>query len=95
MISDKYSTFCTVCADPPLHAARSFLLQLSLLDLECSALPASLAAAASLGNALELFGRDPWPAALRHYAAYTAAELAPARAKLAAVQVSCETLWLS
>lgn len=68
--------------------ARSFLLQLSLLDLECSALPASLAAAAALANALELFGKDAWPPALRHYAAYTLPELAPARAMLAGVQES-------
>ncbi len=71
-----------------MHSAcvRSFLLQLSLLDLECSALPASLTAAAALANALELFGKDAWPAALRHYAAYTRAQLAPARARLATVQ---------
>lgn len=60
----------------------SFLLQLALLDLQCSLLPASELAAAALANSLEIFGKDVWPSMLGHYAAYTAKDLAGTRAKL-------------
>lgn len=70
----------------------SFFLQLSLLDLDLSLLPASLLAAAALANSMELFGKESWPATLQHYSAYTPADLEATRTKLN--QVRCKSALL-
>ncbi|CAL5228946.1 g12177 [Coccomyxa viridis] len=69
-----------------IYTLSSFFLQLTLLDLECSMLPASLLAAASLANSLEVYGKDVWPAIVQQYSAYTLADLARARQQIKAVQ---------
>ncbi len=69
--------------NPEYHASScSFFLQLTLLDLECSMLPASLLAAASLANSLEVYGKDVWPDIVQQYSAYTLADLAKARKQI-------------
>ena len=64
----------------------SFYLQLGLLDLDCSAFPASCVAGAALSNALEMFGKEAWTPALQHYSAYTHEDLQPCKAKQREVQ---------
>ena len=49
-------------------------------------LPASLLAAASLANSLEVYGKDVWPAIVQQYSAYTLAELTKARRQIQAVR---------
>ena len=49
-------------------------------------LPASLLAAASLANSLEVYGKDVWPAIVQQYSAYTLADLAKARQQIKAVR---------
>ena len=49
-------------------------------------LPASLLAAASLANSLEVYGKDVWPAIVQQYSAYTLADLAKARRQIQAVR---------
>ena len=66
----------------------SFLLQLSLLDLECSAFTPSMLAAAGLSVACEVFGKETWPASLQQYSAYTVKDLQPCRDR----QVTLATL---
>ena len=50
-------------------------------------LPASLLAAASLANSLEVYGKDAWPAIVQQYSAYTLADLAKARQQIKAVRL--------
>ena len=50
-------------------------------------LPASLLAAASLANSLEVYGKDVWPAIVQQYSAYTLADLARARQQIKAVRL--------
>ena len=57
----------------------SFLLQLSLLDLECSAFTPSMLAAAGLSVACEVFAKEAWPASLQQYSAYTVKDLQPCK----------------
>ena len=57
----------------------SFLLQLSLLDLECSAFTPSMLAAAGLSVACEVFAKETWPASLQQYSAYTVKDLQPCK----------------
>lgn len=64
----------------------SFFLQLTLLDLECSMLPASLLAAASLANSLEVYGKEVWPAVVQQYSAYTQADITRARKHIQSVR---------
>ncbi|CAL8462949.1 g2483 [Coccomyxa elongata] len=71
-----------------IYTLASFFLQLALLDLDLSTLPASLLAACALANSMELFGKNVWPNTLQHYSAYTAADLATTRTKLNQVQGS-------
>ena len=66
----------------------SFLLQLSLLDLECSAFTPSMLAAAGLSVACEVFGKETWPASLQQYSAYTVKDLQPCKDR----QVTLATL---
>ena len=71
----------------------SFFLQLTLLDLECSMLPASLLAAASLANSLEVYGKEVWPAIVQQYSAYTHADITWARKHIQSVRASlCSAL---
>ena len=51
-------------------------------------LPASLLAAASLANSLEVYGKDAWPAIVQQYSAYTLADLAKARQQIKAVRLT-------
>lgn len=67
---------------------RSFFLQLVLLDLDCSAFPASCVAAAALSNALETFGKAAWSPALQNYSAYTHEDLLPCKRKQQELQAS-------
>lgn len=60
----------------------SFLLQLSLLDLECAGYPNSLLAASALSVALDSFGKHPWPSALQQYSAYVPDDIEPVRLKI-------------
>jgi hypothetical protein len=77
-----------VLLNPEKHVYLcSFFLQLTLLDLECSMLPASLLAAASLANSLEVYGKDVWPAIVQQYSAYTLVELTKARRQIQAVRL--------
>eukprot|EP00887_Chlorella_sp_A99_P007648 scaffold20.g7648.t1 len=74
-----------------IYTLASFLLQLSLVDLASSAYPASLRAAAALSLALAYFGKPEWPAALRGFGSYEAAELGPCRMRLAELQAITPT----
>lgn len=60
----------------------SFLLQLSLLDLDCAGYPNSLLAASALSVALDSFGKEPWPMALQQYSAYLPNDIEPVRVRL-------------
>lgn len=60
----------------------SFLLQLGLLDLDCSGYAPSCVAAASLSTALEIFGKPSWSPALQRYTAYTTSDLEPCKVRL-------------
>lgn len=66
----------------------SFLLQLALLDLECSGHAPSLLAAAALSVSLEAFDKESWPAALQQFGSYLPADLAAAKARLVELQAS-------
>ena len=66
----------------------SFLLQLALLDLACSAFPPSTMAAGALSAALQAFGRDPWPVELQSFGSYLPHELAPCRERLHELQAT-------
>ena len=67
------------CSDLPPAVVCSFLLQLSLLDLECSAFTPSMLAAAGLSVACEVFAKETWPASLQQYSAYTVKDLQPCK----------------
>ncbi|CAK0784974.1 hypothetical protein CVIRNUC_008179 [Coccomyxa viridis] len=69
-----------------IYTLSSFFLQLTLLNLECSMLPASLLAAASLANSLEVYGKEVWPAIVQQYSAYTHADITRARKHIQSVQ---------
>lgn len=72
----------------PAGPPRSFLLQLSLLDLGCSGYSASLRAAAALSASLAHFGHPEWPAPLQAFGSYTPEELTPCRAALCELQAT-------
>ncbi|KAL6779622.1 hypothetical protein ACKKBG_A13050 [Auxenochlorella protothecoides x Auxenochlorella symbiontica] len=80
--------------DMHVYILASFLLQLSLLDLECSAYSASLLGASALSVALRFFGKPAWPLSMQQYAVYRADELEPCAARLAFLQSSCEYMQL-
>ncbi|KAK9863919.1 hypothetical protein WJX84_000139 [Apatococcus fuscideae] len=71
-----------------IYTIASFLLQLSLLDLECAGYPNSLLAASALSVALDSFGKHPWPSALQQYSAYVPDDIEPVRLKLKSLQAS-------
>ena len=75
---------------PSPPASCSFLLQLSVLDLGCSAHCASLRAAAALSVALSYFGKPEWPQVLQSFGSYEPAELAPVRARLVELQAALQ-----
>lgn len=66
----------------------SFLLQLSLLDLQCAAYSPSMVAAASLSNAFELFNKESWPEMLQQYSAYKTKEVQSCKERLKEVQAT-------
>lgn len=70
----------------PFPLTCSFLLQLALLDLECSGHAPSLLAASALSLSLAAYGKPAWPAALQQFGSYLEADLAPVRARLAELQ---------
>jgi hypothetical protein len=72
----------------PPFLSRSFLLQLAVLDLECSGYAPSLLAAAALSISLGVYGKPAWPQSLQCFGSYTEADLAPAKARLAELQAS-------
>lgn len=74
--------------DMHIYTLASFLLQLSLLDLPCSAYPASQLAAAALSLSFTAFNKPAWPTVMESYGSYTLAELEPARHHLAAAQAT-------
>ena len=86
--------FCTtargVAAPDEMHiyTLAAFLLQLGLLELQCSALPHSMLAASALSLALMFFEKATWLSALRSFGAYSLADLAPCRQLLAAAQAA-------
>ena len=49
-------------------------------------LPASLLAAASLANSLEVYGKEVWPAIVQQYSAYTHADITRARKHIQSVR---------
>ncbi len=79
-----------VVPDQDLHiySLASFLLQLSLLDLSCSACAPSRLAAAALSLSMTVFNKPAWPRALEAYGSYTLEHLQPLRHKLASIQAS-------
>lgn len=78
----------TAAALPSPPAPCSFLLQLALLNLECSGHAPSLMAAAALSAALEVFGKPAWPLALQQFGSYLESDLAPVRARLVLLQAT-------
>ena len=75
------------CSDSPSAVVCSFLLQLSLLDLECSAFTPSMLAAAGLSVACEVFAKEAWPASLQQYSAYTVKDLQPCKDRQVVVAI--------
>ena len=75
------------CSDLLPAVVCSFLLKLSLLDLECSAFTPSMLAAAGLSVACEVFAKETWPASLQQYSAYTVKDLQPCKDRQVAVAV--------
>lgn len=68
--------------------ARSFLLQLSLLDVECSGYAPSLLAAAALSLSLEAYGGPAWPREMQQFGSYLSSDLEPVKRKLADLQAT-------
>ena len=62
----------------------SFLLQLSILDLDFSCHAPSLVASAVLCEAFATFGKQPWPETIASYTGYSLEELQPVRPRLPA-----------
>jgi cyclin A len=71
-----------------IYTLASFLLQLALLDLECSGHAPSLMAAAALSVSLEAFDKESWPAALQQFGSYLPSDLAAAKARLVELQAT-------
>lgn len=71
---------------------RSFLLQLSILELELSAYAPSHVAAAALCEAFVAFGKEAWPEPIVGYAGYTLEQLTPVRPAPARRRVACPAL---
>jgi hypothetical protein len=85
----------------PSSCPCSFLLQLGLLDLDCSGYAPSLQAAAALSLSLATFGKPGWPLSLQQFGSYLEADLAPCKARLAELQATqvggragCCNAWL-
>jgi hypothetical protein len=66
----------------------SFLLQLSLLDVESRAFLPSLNAASCFSAALEMFKFEPWPVQLQIVSGYFSGDLSGAKARLAHAQAT-------
>eukprot|EP00048_Salpingoeca_helianthica_P000012 m.38604 g.38604 ORF g.38604 m.38604 type:complete len:630 (+) comp10007_c0_seq1:53-1942(+) len=73
-------------AGPMLHCLSKYLMELSLVSYEMlSFLPSQVAAAALLLARTIMHYTEPWDATLTYYSGYTAADIAPAVALLAAL----------
>lgn len=79
---------------PSLPHACSFLVQLALLDLECSAQAPSLLAAASLSIGLEAYGKQSWPLPLQQFGSYLPSDLEPLKRRLVELQATQVGAWL-
>jgi len=71
-----------------IYTLAAFLLELSLIELPCSAHPHSMLAASALSLALAFFGKESWPGQLSAFGSYTLEDLQPCRQRMAAAQVS-------
>ena len=76
---------CALCTP---FLSCSFLLQLGLLDLDCSGYAPSLQAAAALSLSLATFGKQGWPLSLQQFGSYLESDLAPCKACLAELQAT-------
>jgi hypothetical protein len=56
---------------------RSFLLQLSVLDLELAGCAPSLVAAAALCESFVAFGKEEWPVQMAGYTVHSTSAIAP------------------
>ena len=81
---------CNAADEDELHiyTLASFLLQLALLDMQCSGFAPSYLAAAALSLAFTAFNKPAWPRCLEAHGAYTLTELAPIREQLATLQAA-------
>lgn len=71
-----------------IYSIAAYLVQLSLLDVECSTQCASIVAAAALSLALGMFGKTQWPASLKCFSAYEISDLEPLRCRMAMLQAT-------
>lgn len=69
-----------------IYTLASFLLQISLLDHECSKFPGSLLAAGAMSLALKTFNKPAWPRELQQFGSYEPADVLPVAQRLAHVQ---------
>lgn len=76
------------CDEMHIYTLASFLLQLSLLDLECSRYPGSLVAAGALSLALKTFNKPIWPTELQQFGSYELADVQPCMQQVAEVQAT-------
>ena len=74
--------------DMHVYTLASFLLQLALLDLPCSAYAPSQLAAAALSLSFTAFNMPAWPREMESYGSYTLFELDAPRHRLAEVQAT-------
>ncbi|KAI1301892.1 G2/mitotic-specific cyclin-B2 [Halotydeus destructor] len=73
-------------ADPKIHAMAKYIMEVTLLDHECSAWKPSLLAAAALYVTLKVLGNDPdcvWSKTVAYYSNYDEEQLLPYVAKVA------------
>jgi hypothetical protein len=74
-------------ADPKIHSMAKYIMEVTLLDHECSAWKPSLLAAASLNVTLKIISNceTTWNETLAHYSKYTEQQLGPFVAKVCQV----------
>lgn len=81
-------------ASPKIHTLAKFLMELTLLDHECSSWSPSLQAATALFVTLKVLSDNPddsWTPTLEHYSNYKEQELEPCASKLCSLIVKSET----
>lgn len=71
-----------------VYALACFFLQLSLLDLSCTAYSPSMIAAASLSYAFEQYNKESWPQMLQQYSAYNTEEIQSCKDRLKEVDAT-------